>query len=164
MQALNNATCKAYIKYCKREKSRDGGNMYNLKYADYEGNYHGFSLKKGYYYGEDTETGEPIATSGWCSEGAVALYFLTDGKWKKQWINIEENIEYFSITNLPENNTMDKIPFDEWLEEEKGITYNEWDEVYSASDSFRMEIETEYDKYYYDDLPEFVITYLSNGL
>lgn len=135
--------------------------MFNLKYADYEGNYHGFSLKKSYYYGEDTETGMLIATSGWCSEGAIALYFLMNGKWKKQWINIQENIEYFFITNLPENNTMDKVPFDEWLEEEKGITYNEWDEAYSASDTYRKEIEAEYDSYYYDDLPEFVIAYLN---
>ncbi len=65
--------------------------MYNLKYADYDGIYHGFNLKK----------------------------------------------------------------------DEKGMTFNEWDN--SDFDS-RMEIESEYDYYYYDELPEFVIAYLNNRL
>ena len=38
--------------------------MLKLKYADYEGKYHGFTLKEGYWYGQDTETGNYIATSG----------------------------------------------------------------------------------------------------
>ncbi len=134
--------------------------MYNLKYADYDGIYHGFNLKKGYYYGEDTKTGKLIATSGWCAYGSVALYELKNGRWKLAWVNIKEEIEYLSIDNLPEINTNNKMPFNEWLNE-KGMTFNEWDN--SDFDS-RMEIESEYDYYYYDELPEFVIAYLNNRL
>ena len=71
-------------------------NMYNLKYADYDGIYHGFNLKKGYYYGEDTKTGKLIATSGWCAYGSVALYELKNGRWKLTWVNIKEEIEYLN--------------------------------------------------------------------
>lgn len=47
--------------------------MYKLKHADYNGNYYGFNLKKGYWYGEDTVTGRKIASSGWERGNSVGI-------------------------------------------------------------------------------------------
>lgn len=125
--------------------------MYKLKHADYSGNFHGFTLKEGYYYGTDTETGNYIATSGWECAGNVALYFLEDGKWNMYWIDTDEE---FQIGNLPEISTDDKMSFIEWLEGQ-GITPENWDENYSGT--MAKEIEEEYESYLYDGLPQFVI-------
>ncbi len=43
----------------------------------------------------------------------------------------------------------------EWLEEEQGITPEEWDENYS--DEMAKQIEEEYESYFYDGLPQFEI-------
>lgn len=129
--------------------------MFKLKKADYPGNYHGFTLKEGYYYGTDTETGNYIATSGWEAYGNVALYFLENGKWVMHWIDVESN---FQISNIPEISTCNKMRFDEWLEEIQGITLGEWDENYSGV--MAKQIEEEYESYLYDGLPQFVIKIL----
>lgn len=130
--------------------------MLKLKRADYDGNYHGFTLKEGFWYGQDTETGKYIATSGWECNGSVAIYFLTEGNWKMEWIDIEET--EFQLENIPEISTYDKMSFVKWLEEEQGIDWSDWDENYSGQ--MARQIEEEYDSYYYDGLPQFVQKYL----
>ena len=129
--------------------------MLKLKYADYPGTYHGFTLKEGFWYGTDTETGNPIATSGWESNGAVAIYSIIEGKWKMEWWDIEETD--FQLENIPEINTEDKMSFVKWLEKEQGIDWNDWDENYSGQ--MARQIEEEYDTYYYD-LPKFAQKYI----
>ena len=131
--------------------------MLKLKFADYPGTYHGFTLKEGFWYGTDTETGCYIATSGWECNGAVAIYFLTQGKWEMSWIDIEETD--FVLENIPEVNTEGKMSFVEWLEEEQGIDWNDWDNNYSGL--MEKQIEEEYDSYYYDGLPKFVQKYMN---
>ena len=126
--------------------------MLKLKYADYQGTYHDFTLKEGYWYGENTETGCYIATSGWESNRAVAIYSLTQGKWTMEWIDIEET--NFQLENVPEVNTEGKMSFSEWLEEEQGIDWNDWDSNYSGL--MASQIEEEYESYLYDGLPRFV--------
>ena len=131
--------------------------MLILKRADYEGKYHGFNLKEGFWYGTDTETGQYIATSGWETNGYVAIYHKEDdGKWEMNWRDIEETD--FQLENIPEVDTSSKMPFNKWLLEEQDITWNEWDENYSgiAAD----QIEEVYDSYFYDGLPGFVRKYL----
>ena len=132
--------------------------MLKLKRADYSGQYHSFTLKEGYYYGTDTETGNLIATSGWECNGAVAIYSLIEGegKWEMSWWDIEETD--FHLDNIPEVNTEGKLSFVEWLEEEQGIDWNDWDENYSGQ--MTRQIEEEYDSYYYDGLPQFVQKYM----
>lgn len=130
--------------------------MLVLRRADYPGNYHGFTLKEGFWYGTDTETGNHIATSGWESNGSVAIYFLIEGKWKMSWWDIGETD--FQLENIPEVNTEGKMSFMEWLEEEQGIDWNDWDENYSGQ--MARQIEEEYDSYYYDGLPRFVQKYI----
>ena len=130
--------------------------MLKLKYADYPGTYHGFTLKEGFWYGTDTETGNPIATSGWENNGAVAIYSLVEGKWKMEWWDIEETD--FQLENIPEVNTEGKMPFVEWLEEEQGIDWNDYDNNYS--ELMARQIEEEYDYYLYDGLPRFLQKYI----
>ena len=130
--------------------------MLKLKYADYPGTYHGFTLKEGFWYGTDTETGNYIAASGWENNGAVAIYSLIEGKWKMEWWDIEETD--FQLENVPEINTEGKMSFVEWLKDEQGIDWNDWDENYSGQ--MAMQIEGEYDCYLYDGLPKFAQKYL----
>ena len=124
--------------------------MLKLRKADYPGIYHGFTLKEGYYYGINTSTGTPIATSGWECAGNLCLYFLNDGKWEKEWVGIEEN--NFDV-EASEFNPSGKMSFLEWLGQEYSITPEERDgDIYLYED--------EYDSYFYDGLPEFVRKYL----
>ena len=88
--------------------------MLQLKYADYSGSYHGFTLKEGYYYGIDTETNQPIATSGWECNNCVFIYTLTEGKWIGEWYDIEDTD--FEVSNYPEPVTEGKLSFNDWLE------------------------------------------------
>lgn len=130
--------------------------MLKLKRADYDGVYHGFTLKKGFWYGTDTETGNYIATSGWECNGAVAIYSLIDDKWRMEWWDIEETD--FVLENVPAVNTEGKMSFVKWLEEEQGISWSEWDESYSGL--IASQIEEEYESYYYDGLPKFAQKYM----
>lgn len=123
-----------------------------MKYADYQGQFHGFTLKPGYFYGQDTETGNYIATSGWETAGNVGIYFLEIGKWVLHWVDAESD---FCLGNLPEISTDGKMSFVKWLEIEQGISPVEWDENYSDEEA--RQIEEEYDRYYYDGLPQFAI-------
>lgn len=131
--------------------------MYKLKRADYPGSFHGFTLKEGYYYGQDTETKNYIATSGWECAGNVALYSLESDKWVMHWVDVESQ---FQIENIPEISMNDKMSFLEWLEAEQGITSEDWDENYSGV--MAKQIEEEYTSYLYDGLPQFVINNLEN--
>lgn len=126
--------------------------MLKLKRADYNGNFHGFTLKEGFWYGTDTATNQFVATSGWECNRAVAMYFLTEGNWKMEWIDIEETD--FQLENIPKISTDNKMSFVKWLEKEREITWNEWDENYSGQ--MARQIEEEYDSYFYDGLPQFV--------
>lgn len=127
-----------------------------LKRADYNGNYHGFTLKEGFWYGIDTETSQFIATSGWECNGNVAIYFLIEDKWEMEWVSIEET--NFQISNIPEINTEGKLSFIAWLKEVQGIDWDDWDENYS--EQMAKQIEEEYDSYYYEGLPQFVQKYI----
>lgn len=86
--------------------------MLKLKYADDQGTYYGFTLKKGFWYGTNTETQNPIATSGWECSGSIAIYELIDGKWQMFWYDITEE-KMFDILNIPEYSTEGKMSFAE---------------------------------------------------
>lgn len=117
-----------------------------LKQSNCTMSYHGFTLKKGFWYGINTETNEYIATSGWEAAGNVAIYTLHDDNdtWQMEWYSIEET-EFF-IENIPNVDTSNKMPFYKWLNEELGISYSDWDENYSKLSE--REIEEEYDCYF----------------
>lgn len=125
--------------------------MIKLKRADYPGEWRGFNLKEGSWYGQEVETGTFVATSGWENNGAVAMYFLTADGWSLHWLDAEETD--FQINELPEIDTESKLSFREWLKEEQGIDWNDWDELYAGTNA--KQIEEEYSAYYYDGLPKF---------
>ena len=144
---------QAYIKCARDRPVQRRYSMMQLKRADYNGNYKGFNLKEGYWYGVNTETNQPIATSGWESNGCVSIYTLEEGKWEMSWYNIEETD--FVLENIPTINTEGKMSFVDWLEEEQGISWNEFDEY---PEQIAREIEESYGYYLYDGLPQFVQT------
>lgn len=126
------------------------------KLVDFEtAQYHGFTLKEGFWYGVNTETGNPIATSTWECNGCVSIYELQDGKWDYDWYNIE--VTEFQLENIPLPNTKGKLPFHRWLKEEQGIEWEDWTTNYCGT--MAEQIEEEYDYYYYE-LPQFVQKYL----
>ena len=129
--------------------------MLNLKYTDYNGKYYGFNLKKGHFYGEDIVTHQKIAATGWECDGNVAVYYLEESKWVLHWI---DPIYISEIENLPDFET-GKLSFSEWLKKEKGIS---WEEYNNEPDlDLVEEIDQEYDCYFYDGLPEFIINFLN---
>lgn len=132
--------------------------MLKLKRADYPGNFHGFSLKEGFWYGTDTETGRYIAASGWESNGNAAIYFLENEGWQLHWIDIEAD---FQIENIPDIETREKLSFVEWLEKEQKIAWNDWDVNYSGV--MAEQIRGEYKHYLYPELPLFVQEFLEKN-
>lgn len=117
--------------------------------------YYGFTLKKDYWYGVDTETGRYIATSGWENNGYVAIYFNNGNLWDIEWIDIEET--EFTLENLPEVCTKGKMSFPEWLRETYDISWSEYDEYPTP---YIIQIDDEYSSYLYDGLPKFAQKYL----
>lgn len=104
--------------------------MLKLKYADYPGDYHGFNLKKGFWYGINAETGNYIASSGWECGGNLAVYELEEGKWIMGWYDTDEG---FELSNIPSYDTTGKMEFAEWLKENLGISEPYFDNNYSGS-------------------------------
>ena len=49
--------------------------------------YHGFTLKKGYWYGTNLR-GQYTASSGWISGEDVFLYTKGENGWAGQWVSI----------------------------------------------------------------------------
>ena len=70
------------------------------------------------------------------------------------WFSIEETD--FELETIPTPNSEGKLSFSEWLDEEYGITIDEWS---SYREIQNEQIEDEYDYYYYE-LPKFVQKYL----
>lgn len=126
--------------------------MLKLEYASETMNFHGFTVKPGFYYGVDCETNTPIATSGWESDGCAGIYFLYPEGFRLYWVDPEE--EEIQACGYPMPETEGKISFAKWLSECCGIDWNSFDENYS--DCALKEIEEEYRLYFYDELPRFV--------
>lgn len=117
--------------------------------------FHGFTVKKGFWYGTDTETGQYIVTSGWECNGCVAVYFKNEDSWNREWVDIEEN--EFMLHNVPEVKLNEKMSFAEWLENVLGIDREAFDENYDGDSEYE-----EYEEYLYDGLPKFAREFLKN--
>ena len=115
--------------------------------------YHGFTLKKDFWYGADTENNQLVATSGGECNGMLAVYYLDGEKWEMKWLDIDETD--FELENLPKVDASGKLPFAEWLKEEIGITMEEFDECYNGD-----EFDEEYALYLTDGMPAFARKYL----
>ena len=79
-------------------------------------------------------------------------------EWEKFFKGEKCDILDYVLENVPKFNTEDKMSFVEWLEEEQGIDWNDFDENYS--ELMVRQIEEEYDYYLYDGLPKFVQKYI----
>ena len=121
--------------------------------------WNGFNMKEGFWYGTDTETGQYVATSGWEAVGCLAVYYLSGDSWKLEWLPIEDTDFDLNPADLPKIKTGGKLPFKEWLENETGFSYHQWEDLLDGSIQGE-EIEEEYQRYLCDDLPKFIRKYL----
>lgn len=130
--------------------------MLKFKRADYDGVYHNFNIKEGFWYGVNTKTNLPIATSGWYNEdtGELAVYNLIgDQWWAMSWEHYEDTVIQFALDEYREN-AKDKLPFREWIEK-MGYSHIDGEEPFDESEYFE-----EYDRYLYGvDLSEYVRKY-----
>jgi len=62
--------------------------MYPLSDELAKGNFRGFTLKKGFWYGYDPD-GVPVATSGWIMDDDLIIYQLAGEKWYKYALPVE---------------------------------------------------------------------------
>lgn len=128
--------------------------MLKFKRADYDGVYHKFNIKEGYWYGVNTETNLPIATSGWYIENTkeLAVYTLIDGLWwALSWEHYDEM--QFALDEYREN-AKDKLPFREWIEK-MGYSHIDSEEEFDEKEYYE-----EYDRYLYGvELSEYVRKY-----
>lgn len=126
---------------------------FKLKQADYPGIYHGFTLKEGFWYGMDIESGCYAATSGWENGNAVSMYIRDkDGKWQLTWNDINETD--FILENVPPI-PAGKMDFKDWISDKYDMSYQE----YLNSDESAF-IDTNYEDYLYDCIPLFVRKYM----
>lgn len=111
--------------------------------------YYGFTLKNGFWYGINTETGNLVATSGWEVNNGLAVYELIDGEWILDWWEIEKYNFSLELPECPDLNG--KMSFKDWVEEVEGVDYDYYDNNYGNTD----DIEEAYRWYLYE-LPKFV--------
>ena len=118
--------------------------------------YHGFKLQPGYWSGYDDETKEYVASSGWEVGSDLALYRCNKetGEWEMSWLDQNETEVVATDFNAP--NLESKKPFHQWLQEDYGISPEEYDEHYCGT--FADEVESDYEDYCYDGLPLFART------
>ena len=90
-----------------------------------------------------------IATSGWTSNGCVAIYFKTGDKWEPLWIDYEDTCNQF-VLSYPEIKG-DKLPYETWVEQNPDYSFWPEDDLHEA-----------YDQYLYDGLSVFAIKILEN--
>ena len=127
---------------------------YKITLNQYKGqskDYFGFTLQNNFWYGEAKENDKcyKVAASGWESNGSVAVYFKDNNtnEWDLYWVD-------------PSNITVDKyykpeneLSFKDWLDNEIGISYNEFDEYYQGH--MAEEIKEQYYDYLYNGIPSF---------
>jgi len=56
------------------------------------------------------------------------VFFLENEKWVMHWVDAESDFQFENVQKISKDG---KMSFLEWLEEEQGITPEEWDENYS---------------------------------
>lgn len=116
--------------------------MLHFNFAHYEGNYNGFTLKKGNYYGYDDITNQKIASSGWTkdNETTLALYRLIDGKWIFEWLDLD------SVDCVVDNRPDYQLLFIDWLNNHCNMTFEDWQKMENYNES--LEIHNEFTEYY----------------
>lgn len=128
---------------------------YQITLTQYKGkntDYFGFTLQDDFWYGEAKENDKiyKVATSGWESNGDVSIYFKNDktNEWDLHWVAPE----YISVDKYYSAKE-DRLSFDDWLENEMGISYYDFYMYYPESMTKNMT--EEYNLYLYNGIPSF---------
>lgn len=128
---------------------------YKITLNQYKGqskDYFGFTLQNNFWYGKAKENDKyyKVATSGWESNGSVAVYFKDNdtNEWDLHWVDPEyiNTDKYYE----PKENA---LSFKDWLNNEIGISYNEFDEYFQGY--MVEEIKKQYYDYLYNGIPSF---------
>ena len=118
--------------------------MMKLKKCNQATEWKGFHLKPGHWYGDND--GQPVVTNGILSRDYMYLYRLEDGTWLG--CNIDTS-DYEIIAEVFDGDADDPHPdmkFSEFLEEEYGISWNDYDENVSSSQQDEITEEFEWKK------------------
>lgn len=120
-------------KYVSVRFHRKEFSMFELKMADYVGDYFGFHLKKGYLYGRETTTGCYVASSGWRQNDEISMYYQIDGKWVMKWVNTKKHPEILAVKSDPTQETITKMII--WSVMGNGIPWDEWSDKYPINET-----------------------------
>lgn len=89
----------------------------------------------------------------------MAVYYLREDGWELEWLPLEDTDFDLNPADIPKVKTAGKLTFKEWLENKTGFSYQQWEDLLDGSIQGE-EIEEEYQRYLYDDLPKFIRKYL----
>lgn len=119
--------------------------MMKLKKCNEETDWNGFHLKPGHWYGDND--GQPVVTNGLLSdEDYMYLYRFENGAWLSSSIDTSD---YEITAEVSDGDAEDPHPdmkFSEFLEEEYGVSWNEYDENFSPSQQDAINEEYEWKK------------------
>lgn len=119
--------------------------MMTLKKCNKAEVWNGFHLKPGHWYGEND--GQPVVTNGLLSDGVyMYLYRFENGTWLSS--NIDTS-DYEITAEVSDGDAEDPHPgmkFSEFLEEEYGVSWNEYDGNFSPSQQDVINEEYEWKK------------------
>lgn len=84
-------------------------------------NFNGFGVQPGFIYGEDTETGRLVASSGWTCNKSLRVYDSEKGisQWSGFWVDFED---------LRDSNLEGSLSFSEWLDQKEREEAGEFEE------------------------------------
>ena len=130
--------------------------MYILRLAETDTVYFGFYVRKGFFYGVDTEADQPIVISrAFEQRGFLCPWIFTGIQWGSKWIKESDDCSEFMVSGLTDViDVRKKMSFFEWLKNEKDISQIEWVKYFEKYDSGNQLAE-EYEQYFFNGLPRF---------
>ena len=145
--------------------------MLELKRCNKKFNLEGFVVKKGYWYGEDTELNQKVVFSGGVDKYQlkkhadndlwIGLYFYRpSGQWEFDWVNLDEG-DYLIEDADSYEKIKNPISFDEWVDNQfvSGISTPE--SAYAKALHMQYSLMDQYNQYLYGDkLPIFAVRYI----
>lgn len=132
---------------------------YHLTYNNSKENidFHGFTVQPGFWYGKDLTNGENIALTP-----AGNFYRNIESDTERPWHNIdpwydEEKSMHADARILADGyqapDFSSKKPFEQWLEEDYGVSTEDYQEYYHGK--MAEYVQEAYDYYQYNGLPDF---------
>lgn len=118
--------------------------------------FHGFTVRPGFWYGKDLTNGENVALTA-----AGNFYRNIESDTERPWHHIDpwyDEDKFHTDTRILADGYQapdfsSKKPFEQWLEEDYGISTQDFQEFYHGE--MAQYVQKEYDYYQYNGLPDF---------